>query len=34
VRWYLGNEQWWRPLLARQGVGERLGVQGNKQGSH
>lgn len=25
VRWYLENEDWWRPLLARQGVGERLG---------
>jgi dTDP-glucose 4,6-dehydratase len=25
VRWYLDNETWWRPLLARQGVGERLG---------
>jgi dTDP-glucose 4,6-dehydratase len=25
VRWYLDNEAWWRPLLARQGVGERLG---------
>ena len=27
VRWYLENEDWWRPLLARQGVGERLGVK-------
>ena len=27
VRWYLENESWWRPLLARQGVGERLGVK-------
>ncbi len=26
VRWYLDNEAWWRPLQARQGVGERLGV--------
>ena len=26
VRWYLENEDWWRPLLARQGVGERLGT--------
>ncbi len=26
VDWYLANEAWWRPLLARQGVGERLGV--------
>ena len=25
VRWYLDNESWWRPLLDRQGVGERLG---------
>ncbi|MEM1100846.1 MAG: GDP-mannose 4,6-dehydratase, partial [Pseudomonadota bacterium] len=25
VRWYLDNEGWWRPLQARQGVGERLG---------
>jgi dTDP-glucose 4,6-dehydratase len=25
VRWYLHNEAWWRPLLTRQGVGERLG---------
>ena len=27
VRWYLENEDWWRPLLARQGVGQRLGVK-------
>lgn len=26
VRWYLDNEAWWRPLLDRQGVGQRLGV--------
>ena len=26
VRWYLQNEDWWRPLLSRQGVGERLGT--------
>ena len=26
VRWYLDNEAWWRPLQARQGVGQRLGV--------
>ena len=26
--WYLANEEWWRPLLARQGVGRRLGVGG------
>ena len=27
VRWYLDNEAWWRPLLARKGVGERLGLR-------
>ena len=27
VAWYLDNEDWWRPLLARSGVGERLGVK-------
>lgn len=26
VEWYLAHEDWWRPLLARQGVGERLGT--------
>jgi dTDP-glucose 4,6-dehydratase len=26
VDWYLENEAWWRPLLARQGVGQRLGT--------
>ena len=26
VDWYLANEAWWRPLLNRQGVGERLGT--------
>jgi dTDP-glucose 4,6-dehydratase len=25
VQWYLDHEDWWRPLLARQGVGRRLG---------
>ncbi|RMC37482.1 dTDP-glucose 4,6-dehydratase [Paracoccus alkanivorans] len=25
VEWYLDNENWWSPLLSRQGVGERLG---------
>ena len=25
VEWYLENEDWWRPLLTRTGVGERLG---------
>ncbi|MBP1804940.1 dTDP-glucose 4,6-dehydratase [Rubellimicrobium aerolatum] len=27
VEWYLRNEDWWRPLLARQGVGQRLGTK-------
>ncbi len=27
VRWYLENEDWWRPLLNRQGVGARLGTK-------
>ncbi|WP_112308831.1 dTDP-glucose 4,6-dehydratase [Pseudogemmobacter bohemicus] len=27
VDWYLANEAWWQPLLARHGVGERLGVK-------
>lgn len=26
IAWYLQNEDWWRPLLARQGVGQRLGT--------
>jgi dTDP-glucose 4,6-dehydratase len=26
VDWYLANEAWWQPLLARDGVGKRLGV--------
>lgn len=26
VRWYLDNKDWWRPLLDRPGVGQRLGV--------
>ncbi|MDO6591643.1 dTDP-glucose 4,6-dehydratase [Loktanella sp. D2R18] len=26
VQWYLDNEDWWRPLLNRNGVGTRLGV--------
>ena len=25
VRWYLENEDWWRPLLERKGLGVRLG---------
>ncbi|OAN68603.1 dTDP-glucose 4,6-dehydratase [Sulfitobacter sp. EhC04] len=28
VQWYLDNEDWWRALQARAGVGERLGVKG------
>ena len=27
VQWYLNNENWWRPLLERSGVGQRLGVK-------
>ena len=26
VDWYLANEDWWRPLLQRPGVGQRLGL--------
>ena len=26
VQWYLDNESWWQPLLARSGVGQRLGT--------
>ena len=26
VQWYLDNEDWWRALQSRQGVGQRLGV--------
>ena len=26
VRWYLDNEDWWRALQARDGVGDRLGT--------
>jgi dTDP-glucose 4,6-dehydratase len=26
VRWYLDNQDWWRALQARDGVGQRLGV--------
>ena len=26
VEWYLANEDWWRPLLVRAGVGQRLGI--------
>ena len=27
VQWYLDNEAWWRPLLERAGVGQRLGTK-------
>lgn len=27
IQWYLENESWWRPLLNRQGVGDRLGTK-------
>lgn len=27
VQWYLENESWWRPLLERSGVGQRLGTK-------
>jgi dTDP-glucose 4,6-dehydratase len=27
VQWYLDNEDWWRPLLDRLGVGQRLGTK-------
>ena len=27
VQWYLDNEAWWRPLLNRSGIGQRLGVK-------
>ena len=27
VQWYLDNEDWWRPLQKRSGVGERLGTK-------
>lgn len=26
IAWYLANEDWWRPLLGREGVGRRLGT--------
>ena len=26
VEWYLANEDWWQPLLDREGVGKRLGT--------
>lgn len=33
IQWYLDNEHWWRPLLARHGVGERLGIGVIEQGA-
>ena len=27
VQWYLDNENWWRPLQNRKGVGKRLGIK-------
>ena len=27
VQWYLQNENWWKPLLERSGVGQRLGTK-------
>jgi dTDP-glucose 4,6-dehydratase len=27
VRWYMDNEDWWRPLLTQSGVAQRLGVK-------
>jgi dTDP-glucose 4,6-dehydratase len=27
VQWYLENENWWKPLLERSGVGQRLGTK-------
>lgn len=27
IRWYLANEDWWRPILARTYSGERLGLK-------
>jgi dTDP-glucose 4,6-dehydratase len=27
VQWYLDNENWWKPLLNRTGVGQRLGTK-------
>ncbi|WP_299555902.1 dTDP-glucose 4,6-dehydratase [uncultured Tateyamaria sp.] len=33
VRWYLDNEDWWRALQNRDGVGERLGVAAGGAGA-
>lgn len=27
VKWYLENAAWWRPLLTRSGIGQRLGIK-------
>jgi len=27
VQWYLDNEDWWKPLQDRAGVGTRLGTK-------
>ncbi|RNF32881.1 dTDP-glucose 4,6-dehydratase [Paracoccus methylarcula] len=27
VQWYLDNEDWWKPLQSRKGIGERLGTR-------
>jgi len=27
VKWYLDNENWWKPVLNRSGVGKRLGLE-------
>ena len=27
VQWYLDNEDWWKPLQKRTGIGERLGIK-------
>lgn len=27
IQWYMNNENWWRPLLKRSGVGHRLGTR-------
>ena len=33
VRWYLDNEDWWRPLQQRSGVGVRLGTASVEKGA-
>ncbi len=33
VRWYLDNRDWWQPLLARDGVGTRLGALAHEKGT-